>query len=98
MPNATSTGEAAPHEEHASTTDSEQRLTRRADGQPARLGYMAMYLMETSQRPGSGRRFHAGQAHRQSAEAVAVPMRGPASKGRSRIHAGADKSYDVGSS
>lgn len=87
-------GEKRSNETHASTTDPEARLYRKADGQPAKLCYMGHVLMEN--RHGlalAGRVTQAtGTAEREAA--LALLDRRPGVAGR-RVTLGADKAYDV---
>jgi transposase len=85
-------GERRSNKTHASTTDPDARLYRKARGQPARLCYMGHLLMENR----NGLVVDAettpatGTAERQAAEAMigALP-------GQDRITLGSDKAFDV---
>jgi len=81
------------NETHASTTDPDAKLYRKADGQPSRLCFMGHVLMEN--RNGlavAAALTHAtGVAEREAALAMLDRRR---SKGR-RVTLGADKAYDV---
>ncbi len=85
-------GEKRSNETHASTTDPDARLYRKASGQPSRLCFMAHSLMEN--RHGlivDIRTTHAtGRAEREAAEAMIQT----AARGR-RVSLGADKAYDA---
>jgi transposase len=80
------------NETHASTTDPEARLYKKADGQPAKLCYLGHVLMEN--RNGlavdGGVTQASGTAEREAA--LAMLDRRPR---RRRITLGADKAYDV---
>jgi len=80
------------NETHASTTDSDARLYKKGDGQPARLCYIGHVLMEN--RNGlavdGGVTQASGTAEREAALAM-LDRR----KSRRRITLGADKAYDV---
>ena len=81
---------------HASTTDPDARLYRKADGQESRLCYMGHALMEN--RNGlvvEASLTHAtGTAEREAALTMLDRRQGPHT-GRHRITLGADKAYDV---
>jgi IS5 family transposase len=85
-------GEQRSNETHASTTDPDARLYRKARGQPSRLCYMSHLLIEN--RNGlivDVRTSHAtGRAEREAAEAMIAA----ASRGR-RVTLGSDKAYDA---
>jgi transposase len=85
-------GEKRSNETHASTTDPDARLYRKAAGQPSRLCFMGHLLIEN--RHGlivDVRTTHAtGRAERETAEAMILA----ASRGR-RVTLGADKAYDA---
>ena len=84
-------GEQRSNETHASTTDADARLYRKARGQTAKLCYMGHLLMEN--RSGlvvDTETTHAtGTAEREAAEAMIGDVVG------GRITLGADKAYDV---
>ena len=86
-------GETRSNETHASTTDPDARLYRKADGQPALLCYMGHALMENRHGLviGSLVTRAIGTAEREAALALIDRHRSP---GR-RITLGADKAYDV---
>lgn len=86
-------GETRSNETHASTTDPDARLYRKADGQPAQLCYMGHALMENRHGlvVGSLVTRATGTAEREAALALVDRHRRP---GR-RITLGADKAYDV---
>lgn len=85
-------GEKRSNETHASTTDPDARLYRKADGQPSRLCYLGHVLMENR----NGLAVDAaltrasGTAERDAALAMLERRRKPG-----RITLGADKAYDV---
>ena len=85
-------GEPRSNETHASTTDPDARLYRKARGQAAKLCYMGHLLMEN--RHGliiDTETTHAtGTAEREAAEAMIGGV-----AGHSRITLGADKAFDV---
>jgi transposase len=85
-------GEKRSNETHASTTDPDARLYRKADGQPSRLCFMGHLLIEN--RHGlivDVRTTHAtGRAEREAAEAMIQAV----ARGR-RATLGADKAYDA---
>jgi transposase len=86
-------GEKRSNETHASTTDPDARLYRKADGQPSRLCYLGHVLMENR----NGLAVDAaltrasGTAEREAALAMLDRRNRPG-----RITLGADKAYDVG--
>lgn len=86
-------GQKRKNETHASTTDSDARLYRKAAGREARLSYMGHALMEN--RNGlavTGMVTQAsGTAERRSSEKM---LKGKAKRGR-RITVGEDKAYDA---
>ena len=86
-------GATRSNETHASTTDPDARLYRKADGQPALLCYMGHALMENRHGlvVGSLVTRAIGTAEREAALALIDRHRSP---GR-RITLGADKAYDV---
>ena len=86
-------GEKRSNETHASTTDPDARLYRKADGQPAQLCYMGHALMENRHGlvVGSLVTRATGTAEREAALALVDRHHVP---GR-RITLGADKAYDV---
>jgi hypothetical protein len=85
-------GEKRSNETHASTTDPDARLYRKANGQPSRLCFMGHLLIEN--RHGlivDARTTHAtGRAERETAEAMIQA----ATRGR-RATLGSDKAYDA---
>jgi transposase len=85
-------GEKRGNETHASTTDPDARLYKKAKGQSARLCHMGHVVMEN--RSGlvvAARTTHAtGTAERDAAEAMATDLHGS-----HRITLGADKAYDT---
>jgi IS5 family transposase len=85
-------GETRSNETHASSTDPDARLYRKASGQPSRLCFMGHLLIEN--RHGlivDVRTTHAsGRAEREAAEAMIQA----AARGR-RVTLGADKAYDA---
>jgi transposase len=82
------------NETHASTTDPEARLYRKADGQPARLCYMGHALMENRHGliVGGVVTPATGTAEREGALALLDRHRNGS---RRRLTLGADKAYDV---
>lgn len=87
-------GQKRKNETHASTTDPEARLYRKARGREAKLSYMGHALMEN--RHGlavSGKVTQAtGTAEREASELM---MRRQAKKSNRRITVGEDKAYDA---
>lgn len=86
-------GEKRSNETHASTTDPDARLYRKADGQPAQLCYMGHALMENRHGlvVGSLVTRATGTAEREAALALLDRHR-PAGR---RMTLGADKAYDI---
>lgn len=86
-------GEKRSNETHASTSDPDARLYRKADGQPSRLCYIGHALMENRHGlvVGSLVTRATGTAEREAALALLDRHRQP---GR-RVTVGADKAYDV---
>jgi len=80
------------NETHASTTDPDARLYKKADGQPARLCYMGHALMENR----NGLAVDGGitQANGTAEREAALAMLDRRA-GRRRVTLGADKAYDV---
>ena len=91
-PASTSGGSGARNATHASTTDPEARLYKKATGQEAKLAYLGHVLMEN--RHGlvvDTRVTHAtGTAEREAALAMAEAI-----PGQQRVTLGADKNYDT---
>jgi len=87
-------GEKRSNETHRSTTDSDARLYRKGDGQPAKLCYMGHALMENRHglAVGGGVTRATGTAEREAA--LDLVGRRPGGSKR-RITLGADKAYDV---
>jgi len=87
-------GEKRSNETHQSTTDSEARLYRKGDGQPAKLCYLGHALMENRHglAVGGGVTLATGTAEREAALALLDTR--PHRTAR-RITLGADKAYDV---
>ena len=85
-------GERRTNETHASTTDPDARLYRKADGRESRLCYMGHVLMENRNAlvVDAALTHATGLAERQAALAL-LDRRGS----RRRITLGADKAYDV---
>jgi transposase len=85
------------NETHASTTDPDARLYRKADGRESRLCFMGHVLMEN--RNGlavDATLTHAtGTAEREATLAMLDRRKGKGSAGKHRITLGADKAYDV---
>lgn len=80
------------NETHASTTDPDARLYRKADGQPSRLCFMGHVLMEN----GNGLVVDAALTHATgTAEREAALAMLDRRKGKHRVTLGADKAYDV---
>ena len=86
-------GEKRSNETHASTTDPEARLYRKADGQPSQLCYMGHALMENRNGlvVGAIVTRSTGTAEREAALSL-VDRHRPADR---RLTLGADKAYDV---
>jgi transposase len=85
-------GQKRSNETHASTTDPDARLYKKADGQPSKLCYMGHVLMEN--RHGlavEATLTHASGTAEREATLVMLDRR----KGRNPITLGADKAYDV---
>jgi transposase len=85
-------GEKRSNETHASTTDKDARLYRKARGQAAKMAFMGHVLMENRNGLVVGARLtHAtGTAEREAAISMVEDVRG-----RHRITVGADKAYDT---
>jgi transposase len=85
-------GEKRSNETHASTTDKDARLYRKAQGQAAKMAFMGHVLMENRNGLVVGARLtHAtGTAEREAAISMVEDVRG-----RHRITVGADKAYDT---
>jgi transposase len=85
-------GEKRSNQTHASTTDPEAKLYRKANGQPSRLAFMGHVLMENRNGlvVGATVTQATGTAEREAALALVDGL-----KPRSRITLGADKAYDV---
>lgn len=87
------------NETHASTTDPDARLFRKANGQESRLAYLGHALMEN--RNGlivDAQATHAtGTAEREMALAMIERTRHRTGKGGKRVTLGADKLYDAAS-
>lgn len=86
-------GDKRSNETHASTTDPEIRLYRKADGQPARLAFLGHVLMEN--RSALVVDACLTQANGTAEREAALTMLGRLKRGKSRITLGADKAYDV---
>ena len=85
-------GQKRSNETHASTTDPDARLYRKADGQPSRLCYMGHVLMENRH----GLAVDATLTHATgTAEREATLTMLDRREGRHRITLGADKAYDA---
>jgi transposase len=85
-------GEKRSNETHASTTDPDARLYRKAPGQPAKLAYLGHVLMENRHALVVDTRLTlaTGSAEREAGLEMAA-----ARPGNYRITLGADKAYDV---
>jgi len=85
-------GEKRSNQTHASTTDPDAKLYRKADGQPSRLAFMGHVLMENRNGlvVGATVTQATGTAEREAALALIDDM-----KPKGRITLGADKAYDV---
>ncbi len=85
-------GEKRSNRTHASTTDPEAKLYRKADGQPSRLAFMGHVLMENRNGlvVGATVTQATGTAEREAALVLVDGL-----KQRGRITLGADKAYDV---
>jgi transposase len=85
-------GEKRSNETHASTTDPDARLYRKAPGQPAKLAYLGHVLMENRHALVVDTRLTlaTGSAEREAGLEMAA-----ARPGNHRITLGADKAYDV---
>ncbi|MBK1664501.1 IS5/IS1182 family transposase [Rhodospirillum rubrum] len=85
-------GEKRSNQTHASTTDPEAKLYRKADGQPSRLAFMGHVLMENRNGLVVGALVTqaTGTAEREAALALVDGL-----KAKGRITLGADKGYDV---
>jgi len=85
-------GEKRSNRTHASTTDPEAKLYRKADGQPSRLAYMGHVLMENRNGLVVGAMVTqaTGTAEREAALGMIEAL-----KPRGSITLGADKAYDV---
>jgi transposase len=85
-------GEKRSNESHASTTDPDARLYRKAPGQPAKLAYLGHVLMENRHALVVDTRLTlaTGSAEREAGLEMAA-----ARPGNYRITLGADKAYDV---
>ena len=96
---ATSAREKRSNETHASTTDPDARLFRKANGQESRLAYLGHALMEN--RNGlivDAQATHAtGTAERETALAMIERSRQWTGKPGRRVTLGADKLYDAAS-
>lgn len=86
-------GEKRTNETHASTTDPEARLAKKAAGDKARLSYSAHVLMEN--RNGLIVNFRVAPATGTAERDVAIAMVDEALPGARRITLGADKKYDA---
>lgn len=85
-------GEKRSNQTHASTTDPDAKLYRKADGQPSRLAFMGHVLMENRNGlvVGATVTQATGTAEREAALALIDGL-----KPKGRITLGADKAYDV---
>src|SRR5215470_6217784 len=81
------------NETHASTTDSEARLYKKGDGQPAKLCYMGHALMEN--RHGLAVGGIVSQATGTAERETALALIDSRHRSGRRITLGADKAYDV---
>jgi transposase len=89
-------GEARSNDTHASTTDPEAKLFRKANGQAARLCFMGHALMEN--RNGFVVGAHLGEASGRAEREAAIHMLNRHSPGSSRrLTLAADKGYDAAS-
>src|SRR5690606_29686648 len=85
-------GEKRSNKTHASTTDPEAQLYRKASGQSSRMAFMGHVLMENRNGlvVGARGRRATGSAEREAALALVVGM-----GARRRMTRGADKAYDA---
>lgn len=86
-------GETRSNETHASTSDPDARLYRKAVGQPSRLAYMGHLLME--HRNGLIVDAELTRAGGRAERSAALAMLDRRPRGRRRITLAADKAYDV---
>ena len=86
-------GEKRSNETHASTTDPDAKLYRKANGQPAKLSYMGHALMEN--RSGLVVQAMLTQATGTAERDAAIAMLEQHAPGERRLTFAADKAYDV---
>lgn len=86
-------GERRTNDTHASTTDPEARLYKKAQGQEAKLCYLGHVLMEN--RHGLAVQTRVTQATGTAERATAPEMIGTVKARRRRVTLGADKAYDT---
>ena len=86
-------GQKRKNDTHASTSDPDSRLYRKAAGREAKLCYMGHATMENPW-PGGGRQGHACQWHRRTPASETMLKARRKAAGR-RITAGEDKAYDT---
>ena len=86
-------GEKRSNETHASTTDPEARLYRKANGQASRMAFMGHVLMEN--RNGLVVAATLSEASGTAERQAALDMLDATPRGKRRITLGGDKGYDV---